>query len=179
MLVAAVRQAAEGRPPAGRRLGKKAAREVDRTRRWREHANMSRHFVKVLPRLLSKFAADKEKVTPLLQIPQYCNLDVYDMDGLGSYLDAALLELDCLVQRHSDVAVLEACARAYGTYCDEGGSAHCQAAPACSRLVDMLVDVLTPLLDVFIQREKQGLFLGHGEMGRICSTLRRLAAFYR
>ncbi|XP_030878664.1 cohesin subunit SA-2-like isoform X3 [Leptonychotes weddellii] len=147
MLVAAVRQAAEGRPPAGRRLGK-------------------------------KFAADKEKVTPLLQIPQYCNLDVYDMDGLGSYLDAALLELDCLVQRHSDVAVLEACARAYGTYCDEGGSAHCQAAPACSRLVDMLVDVLTPLLDVFIQREKQGLFLGHGEMGRICSTLRRLAAFY-
>ncbi|XP_027970808.1 cohesin subunit SA-2-like [Eumetopias jubatus] len=178
MLVAAVRQAAEGRPPAGRRLGKKAAREVDGTRRCREHANMSRHFVKVLPRLLSKFAADKEKVTPLLQIPQYCNLDVYDMDGLGSYLDAALLELDCLVQRHSDVAVLEACARAYGTYCDEGGSAHCQAAPACSRLVDMLVDVLTPLLDVFIQNEKQGLFLGHGEMGRICSTLRRLAAFY-
>lgn len=36
-------------------------------------------------RLLSgQFAADKEKVTPLLQIPQYCNLDVYDMDGLGS-----------------------------------------------------------------------------------------------
>lgn len=30
------------------------AREVDGTRRWREHANMSRHFVKVLPRLLSK-----------------------------------------------------------------------------------------------------------------------------
>ncbi|XP_041596849.1 cohesin subunit SA-2-like isoform X2 [Vulpes lagopus] len=26
--------------------------------------------------------------------------------------------------------------------------------------------------------QKQGLFLGHGEMGRICSTLRRLAAFY-
>ncbi|XP_047572559.1 cohesin subunit SA-2-like isoform X1 [Lutra lutra] len=178
ILVAAVRQAAEGRPPAGRRLGKKAAREVDGTRRWREHANMSRHFAKALPRLLSKFAADKEKVTPLLQIPQYCNLDVYDMDGLGSYLDAALLELDCLVQRHSDVAVLEACARAYGTYCDEGGSAHGQAAPACSRLVDMLVDALTPLLDVFIQHEKQGLFLGHGEMGRICSTLRRLAAFY-
>ncbi|XP_022374031.1 cohesin subunit SA-2-like isoform X7 [Enhydra lutris kenyoni] len=178
ILVAAVRQAAEGRPPAGRRLGKKAAREVDGTRRWREHANMSRHFAKALPRLLSKFAADKEKVTPLLQIPQYCNLDVYDMDGLGSYLDAALLELDCLVQRHSDVAVLEACARAYGTYCDEGGSAHCQAAPACSRLVDMLVGALTPLLDVFIQHEKQGLFLGHGEMGRICSTLRRLAAFY-
>ena len=23
-------------------------------------------------------------MTPLLQIPQYCNLDVYDMDGLGS-----------------------------------------------------------------------------------------------
>lgn len=34
--------------------------------------------------LSGQFAADKEKVTPLLQIPQYCNLDVYDMDGLGS-----------------------------------------------------------------------------------------------
>ncbi|XP_053057960.1 cohesin subunit SA-1-like isoform X4 [Acinonyx jubatus] len=155
-----------------------ASREVDGTRRWRERASMSRHFVKVLPQLLSKFAADKEKVTPLLQIPQYCNLDVYDKDGLGSYLDSALLELDCLVQRHSDVAVLEACARAYGAYCCEGGSAHCQAAPACSRLVDMLVDALTPLLDVFLQHEKQGQFLGHHEMGRICSTLRRLVAFY-
>lgn len=57
------------------------------------------------------------------------------------------------MQRHSDVAVLEACARAYGTYCDEGRSAHGQAAPARSRLVDMLVDALTPLLDVFIQHE--------------------------
>ena len=57
------------------------------------------------------------------------------------------------MQRHSDVAVLEACARAYGAYCCEGGSAHCQAAPACSRLVDMLVDALTPLLDVFLQHE--------------------------
>ncbi|XP_043426340.1 cohesin subunit SA-2-like isoform X2 [Prionailurus bengalensis] len=178
ILVAAVRQAAEGHPPAGRELGKRAAREVDGTRRWRERASMSRHFVKVLPQLLSKFAADKEKVTPLLQIPQYCNLDVYGKDGLGSYLDSALLELDCLVQRHSDVAVLEACARAYGAYCCEGGSAHCQAAPACSRLVDMLVDALTPLLDVFLQHEKQGQFLGHHEMGRICSTLRRLVAFY-
>ncbi|XP_039101236.1 cohesin subunit SA-2-like [Hyaena hyaena] len=139
---------------------------------------MSRHFVKVLPQLLSKFAADKEKVTPLLQIPQYCNLEVYDRDGLGSYLDSALLELDCLVQRHSDVAVLEACARAYGAYCHEGGFAQCHAGPACSRLVDMLVDALTPLLDVFIQHEKQGQFLGHREMGRICSTLRRLVAFY-
>ena len=34
--------------------------------------------------LCGQFAADKEKVTPLLQIPQYCNLDVYDKDGLGS-----------------------------------------------------------------------------------------------
>uniref|UniRef100_A0A673VF90 Cohesin subunit SA n=1 Tax=Suricata suricatta TaxID=37032 RepID=A0A673VF90_SURSU len=219
ILVAAVRQAAEGCPPTGRELSKKAARDMDRTRRWREHANMSRHFVKVLPQLLSKvpsregheagtreavgaqgqaggcrsegrpgrrpspllcgqFAADKEKVTPLLQIPRYCNLDVYDRDGLGSYLDSALLELDCLVQRHSDMAVLEACARAYGAYCDEGGSAHRQATPACSRLVDMLVDALTPLLDVFIQHEKQGQVLGHHEMGRMCSMLRRLVAFY-
>lgn len=69
------------------------------------------------------------------------------------YLDSALLELDCLVQRHSDVAVLEACARAYGAYCHEGGFAQCHAGPAWSRLVDMLVDALTPLLDVFIQHE--------------------------
>ncbi|KAK2491965.1 hypothetical protein MC885_006310 [Smutsia gigantea] len=123
------------------------------------------------------FAADKEKVTHLLQIPQYCNLHVYGTDGLDSHLHAALLELDCLVQRHSDMAVLEACVQAYGSYCDEGGPAHCQAVPACSWLVDMLVDMLTPLLDAFMQ-QKQGLFPKHGEMVRICSTLCRLAAFY-
>ncbi|XP_057351955.1 cohesin subunit SA-2-like [Manis pentadactyla] len=178
ILVAAVRQVAEGHPPTGRRLGKRASRELDKARRWCDHADMSQHFVKVLPQLLSKFAADKEKVTHLLQIPQYCNLHMYGTDGLDPHLDAALLELDCLVQRHSDVAVLEACAQAYGSYCDEGGPAHCQAVPACSRLVDMLVDMLTPLLDTFMQQEKQGLFPRHGEVVRICSTLRRLAAFY-
>nr|XP_036869398.1 cohesin subunit SA-2-like isoform X1 [Manis javanica] len=178
ILVAAVRQVAEGHPPTGRCLGKRASRELDKAHHWCDHTDMSQHFVKVLPQLLSKFAADKEKVTHLLQIPQYCNLHMYGTDGLDPHLDAALLELDCLVQRHSDVAVLEACAQAYGSYCDEGGPAHCQAVPACSRLVDMLVDMLTPLLDAFMQQEKQGLFPRHGEVVRICSTLRRLAAFY-
>lgn len=37
-----------------RMLCLQATREVDRTRRGREHGNMSRHFVKVLPQLLSK-----------------------------------------------------------------------------------------------------------------------------
>lgn len=36
-----------------------ATREVDGTRRWREHANMSRHLAKVLPRLLSKVPSGK------------------------------------------------------------------------------------------------------------------------
>ena len=76
------------------------------------------------------------------------------------------------MQRHSDVAVLEACARAYGAYCCEGGTAHCQAAPACSRLVDMLVDALTPLLDVFLQHEVPAVGAGRGTPGAGVETRR-------
>lgn len=102
-----------------------ASRELDKAHHWCDHTDMSQHFVKVLPQLLSKvptgegpwgglprrlrepqsragqgateaergrespscmcsgqFAADKEKVTHLLQIPQYCNLHMYGTDGL-------------------------------------------------------------------------------------------------
>lgn len=100
-----------------------------------------------------------------LTLPRGSWLALISACHLPQHLDAALLELDCLVQRHSDVAVLEACAQAYGSYCDEGGPAHCQAVPACSRLVDMLVDMLTPLLDAFMQQEVCG--CGGGAVGRV------------
>lgn len=40
---------------------------------------MTEHFIQVLPVLLERYGADAEKLTNLLAIPQYFDLEVYTM----------------------------------------------------------------------------------------------------
>lgn len=43
---------------------------------------MTEHFIQVLPFLLDKYGADAEKLTNLLAIPQYFDLDIYTTSRL-------------------------------------------------------------------------------------------------
>lgn len=42
-----------------------------------DRAAMTAHFISTLPALLEKFGADPEKLTNLVSIPQYMDLDLY------------------------------------------------------------------------------------------------------
>lgn len=42
-----------------------------------DRARMTAHFMATLPALLDKFGADPEKLTNLICIPQYFDLDLY------------------------------------------------------------------------------------------------------
>ncbi len=50
-------------------------REKDGVRE--EKIRLTAHFISALPQLLQKFIADTDKITNLLQIPKYFELDMY------------------------------------------------------------------------------------------------------
>lgn len=101
-MVCCVRQASTGEPPVGRGASRKhhhmlskeqakvsaaaARRDCGRasgclTRVLQvvsdDRTKMTAHFIATLPALLDKFGADPEKLTNLVSIPQYFDLELY------------------------------------------------------------------------------------------------------
>uniref|UniRef100_A0AAR2L895 Cohesin subunit SA n=1 Tax=Pygocentrus nattereri TaxID=42514 RepID=A0AAR2L895_PYGNA len=92
ILLASVRQAAEGPPLAGRSTGKKVISTKEKRLQTDDCTMLTEHFLKVLPELLSKYLEDAEKLTSFLKIPQY-----FQMDSCGDEYTKVLCCLVCKV----------------------------------------------------------------------------------
>uniref|UniRef100_A0A6I8PCK3 SCD domain-containing protein n=1 Tax=Ornithorhynchus anatinus TaxID=9258 RepID=A0A6I8PCK3_ORNAN len=77
MVAVTVRQAAEGRPPAGRAAARKVLSAKERRVRLEDRARITAHFSATLPRLLDKFSDDAGKAADLLRILRYFDRDAY------------------------------------------------------------------------------------------------------
>ncbi|EMP32579.1 Cohesin subunit SA-2, partial [Chelonia mydas] len=146
IILATVREAAEGHPPVGRGAAKKILSAKEKKIQLEDCTKITEHFIVVLPQLLAKYSADAEKVANLLQIPQYYDLDVYSTGRLEKHLDALLRVVKDIVAEHSDMDVLEACSRTYYVFCNEELAIHRRADLARTQLIDELVDKLNELL---------------------------------
>ncbi|NXN32561.1 STAG2 protein, partial [Nycticryphes semicollaris] len=177
IILATVREAAEGHPPVGRGAAKKILSVKEKKIQLEDCTKITEHFIMVLPQLLAKYSADAQKVANLLQIPQYYDLDVYSTGHLEKHLDALLREVKDIVMKHSDISVLEASSRTYYALCSEEIAIYSQVDCARTQLVDELVGQLNQLLDGFWQNE-EGFCTDAGEISRMHSALRRLAAFH-
>ncbi|NWJ00879.1 STAG2 protein, partial [Crypturellus undulatus] len=177
IILATVREAAEGHPPVGRGTAKKILSVKEKKIQLEDCTKITEHFTMVLPQLLAKYSADAEKVTNLLQIPQYYDLDVYRTGHLEKHLDALLREVKDIVIKHSDISVLEASSRTYYILCSEEIAIYSQVDCARTHLIDELVEQLSQLLNDFWQKE-EGFCTDTGEISRIHSALRRIAAFH-
>nr|XP_009664711.1 PREDICTED: cohesin subunit SA-2-like isoform X2 [Struthio camelus australis] len=177
IILATVREAAEGHPPVGRGAAKKILSVKEKKIQLEDCTKITEHFIMVLPQLLAKYSADAEKVTNLLQIPQYYDLDVYSTGHLEKHLDALLREVKDIVAKHSDMAVLEASSRTYYILCSEEIAIYNQVDCARTQLIDELMGQLNQLLNSFWQKE-EGFCTDAGEISRIHSALRRIAAFH-
>ncbi|NXD07506.1 STAG2 protein, partial [Nothocercus nigrocapillus] len=177
IILATVREAAEGHPPVGRGAAKKILSAKEKKLQLEDCTKITEHFIMVLPQLLAKYSADAEKVTNLLQIPQYYDLDVYRTGHLEKHLDALLREVKDIVSKHSDMSVLEASSRTYYILCSEEIAIYSQVDCARTQLIDELVEQLNQLLNDFWQKE-EGFCADAGEISRIHSALRRIAAFH-
>ncbi|NWH76310.1 STAG2 protein, partial [Piaya cayana] len=177
IILATVREAAEGHPPVGRGAAKKILSVKEKKIQSDDCTKITEHFIVVLPELLAKYSTDVQKVTNLLQIPQYYDLDVYSTGHLEKHLDALLREIKDIVAKHSDTSVLEASSRTYYVLCSEEIAIYSQVDQARTQLIDELMEELNQLLGSFWQKE-EGFCTDAAEISRIHSALRRVAAFH-
>ncbi|XP_063999553.1 cohesin subunit SA-2-like isoform X3 [Pogoniulus pusillus] len=177
IILATVREAAEGHPPVGRGAAKKILSVKEKKIQLEDCTKITEHFIMVLPQLLAKYSTDAQKVANLLQIPQYYDLDVYTTGHLEKHLDDLLREMKDIVTKHSDVSVLEASSKTYHVLCSEEIAIYSQADHARTQLVDELMGQLSQILDGFWQKE-EGNCMDAGEISRMHSALRRVAAFH-
>ncbi|XP_068275947.1 cohesin subunit SA-2-like isoform X2 [Nyctibius grandis] len=177
IILATVREAAEGHPPVGRGATKKVPSIREKKIQLEDCTKITEHFILVLPQLLAKYSTDAQKVANLLQIPQYYDLDVYTTGHLEKHLDALLREVKDIVAKHSDMSVLEASSRTYYILCSEEIAIYSQVDHARTQLIDELMGQLNQLLDGFWQKE-EGFCTDAGEISRMYSALRRVAAFH-
>ncbi|KAK2528131.1 cohesin subunit SA-2, partial [Columba livia] len=177
IILATVREAAEGHPPVGRGATKKILSVKEKKIQLEDCTKITEHFIVVLPQLLAKYSTDAQKVANLLQIPQYYDLDVYRTGHLEKHLDALLREVKGIVAKHSDLSVLEASSRTYYILCSEEIAIYSQVDRARTQLIDELMGQLNQLLDGFWQKE-EGFCMDAGEISQMNSALRRVAAFH-
>ncbi|XP_018594724.2 cohesin subunit SA-2 [Scleropages formosus] len=177
IMLACVRQAAEGPPAAGRGTTKKVVSAKERKAQLDDCVRLTQHFVAVLPELLSKFSEDAEKVSCLLKIPQYFHAEASSVGFPEKHLEALLAQMDATIERHTDAAVLEAGARTFQVLCCEDVPWHNMAQGARDQLVQRWVARLSTLLgDV---RNTDGTFSADDEvLKEILSTLKRVATFH-
>ncbi|NXP19590.1 STAG2 protein, partial [Scytalopus superciliaris] len=176
IILATVREAAEGHPPVGRGATKKILSVKEKKIQLEDCTKITEHFITVLPQLLAKYSTDAQKVANLLQIPQYYDLDVYSTGLLKKHLNALLREVKDIVAKHSDMSVLEASSRTYYILCNEEIAIYSQVDCARTQLIDELMEQLNQLLDCFWGKEG-GFCTDTGEISRMNSALRRVAAF--
>uniref|UniRef100_A0A8C7JZZ7 Cohesin subunit SA n=1 Tax=Oncorhynchus kisutch TaxID=8019 RepID=A0A8C7JZZ7_ONCKI len=170
IMLCTVRQAAECHPPIGRGTGKRVRdlRLDDRTR-------MTELFAVTLPPLLAKYSIDSEKVTNLLQLPQFFDLDIYTTGRLEKHLEALLRQIREIVEKHTDTEVLEACSKTYHALCNEEFTIFNRVDIARSQLVDELVDKFNRLLEDFLQEGEEP---DDDDAYQVLSTLKRITAFH-
>ncbi|KAJ8798835.1 hypothetical protein J1605_016638, partial [Eschrichtius robustus] len=174
ILVSSVRQASEGHPPVGRVTGRKGLTPKERKIQADDKVKLTEHLIPLLPQLLAKFSADAEKVAPLLQLLNYFDLNIYCTRRLEKHLELLLQQLQEVVVKHAEPAVLEAGAHALYLLCNPEFTFFSRVDFARSQLVDLLTDRFQQELE----EQLQSSFLDEDEVYSLAATLKRLSAFY-
>lgn len=135
IMVCAVRQCATGEPPIGRGPTRKILSAKELKQVSDDKVRLTEHFIPVLPHLLTKYKADPEKVTNLLSLPQYFDLEIYTTSRQERSLDRLLELIKEIAEQHTDAEVLETAAKTLEVIC-------CDDARKSSRTEVALLSIL-------------------------------------
>uniref|UniRef100_A0A8C5EHT9 SCD domain-containing protein n=1 Tax=Gouania willdenowi TaxID=441366 RepID=A0A8C5EHT9_GOUWI len=175
IMLCTVRQAAECHPPVGRGSGKRVMTAKEKKTQLDDRTRMTELFAVALPPLLAKYAVDAEKVTNLLQLPQFFDLEIYTTGRLEKHLESLLRQIREIVEKHTDTEVLESCSKTYYALCNEEFTIFNRVDIARSQLLDELVDKFNRLLEDFLQ---EGEDADEDDAYQVLSTLKRITAFH-
>ncbi|XP_036932319.1 cohesin subunit SA-1 isoform X2 [Acanthopagrus latus] len=149
LMMCAMRQAAQATPPVGRTQGKKI---LSKKAKRPDTRRITTHFIPLLPQLLAKYSADAVKVSLLLKAPLYFDLQMYNSSPrLEKYLDLLLSQICDIVEKHTDVTVLEASAHLASTFRSDYYTFSSRAHLAFSQLLDGLTESLNTYLSDVLQ----------------------------
>uniref|UniRef100_A0A8C7YJS9 Cohesin subunit SA n=1 Tax=Oryzias sinensis TaxID=183150 RepID=A0A8C7YJS9_9TELE len=151
IMLCAIRQACECHPPVGRGTGKRVLTAKEKKMQLDDRTRITEIFAIALPLLLAKYCVDIDKVTNLLQIPKFFDLDIYTTGRLEKHLDALLRQIWEVVYKHTENEVLEACSTTYHYLCNEEFTIFNRVDIARSQLLDELLDKFNRLLEDFLQ----------------------------
>uniref|UniRef100_A0A669D6G5 STAG2 cohesin complex component n=1 Tax=Oreochromis niloticus TaxID=8128 RepID=A0A669D6G5_ORENI len=175
IMLCTVRQAAECHPPVGRGTGKRVMTAKEKKTQLDDRTRITELFAVALPPLLAKYAVDAEKVTNLLQLPQFFDLEIYTTGRLEKHLESLLRQIKEIVEKHTDTEVLESCSKTYHALCNEEFTIFNRVDIARSQLLDELVDKFNRLLEDFLQ---EGEDADEDDAYQVLSTLKRITAFH-
>uniref|UniRef100_A0A665X0Q8 Cohesin subunit SA n=1 Tax=Echeneis naucrates TaxID=173247 RepID=A0A665X0Q8_ECHNA len=175
IMLCAIRQACECHPPVGRGTGKRVLTAKEKKTQLDDRTRITEMFAVALPLLLAKYCVDIDKVTNLLQIPKYFDLDIYTTGRLEKHLDALLRQIWEVIDKHTDTEVLEACSTTYHYLCNEEFTIYNRVDIARSQLLDELVDKFSRLLEDFLQEGEEA---DDDDAYQVLSTLKKISAFH-
>uniref|UniRef100_A0A8D0H4L6 Cohesin subunit SA n=1 Tax=Sphenodon punctatus TaxID=8508 RepID=A0A8D0H4L6_SPHPU len=175
IMLCTIRQAAECHPPVGRGTGKRVLTAKEKKAQLDDRTRITELFAVALPQLLAKYSVDAEKVTNLLHLPQYFDLEIYTTGRLEKHLDALLRQIRDIVEKHTDTDVLEACSKTYHALCNEEFTIFNRVDIARSQLIDELADKFNRLLEDFLQEGEEP---DEDDAYQVLSTLKRITAFH-
>lgn len=148
IMVSAVRQCATGEPPVGRGSGRKMALNTKDLKQVQDDKQkLTEHFIQYLPGLLEKYIADVDKLTNLIAIPQFFDLEIYTTTRQTSKLQELLEKIGQAMHRHHSIEVLETCAKTLGYLCTEGTGISTICDVARSNLIDTCVNKYKESID--------------------------------
>ncbi|XP_046906414.1 cohesin subunit SA-2a isoform X1 [Hypomesus transpacificus] len=175
LMLCAIRQACECHPPVGRGTGKRVLTAKEKKTQLDDRTKITEIFAVALPLLLAKYSVDAEKVTNLLQLPQFFDLEIYTTGRLEKHLESLMRQIREVVEKHTETDVLEACSMTYHALCNEEFTIFNKVDIARSQLLDELVDKFNRLLEDFLQEGEEP---DEDDAYQVLSTLKRITAFH-
>ncbi|CAG08302.1 unnamed protein product, partial [Tetraodon nigroviridis] len=154
LMICTIKQAVLVVPPVGRSHGKKVLTDQCMNKKIQEQdrRRLTSHFIPVLPQLLAKYSADAEKVSLLLKAPLYFDLEMYSNSSqLKKHLDLLLSQVCGIVEKHTELPVLQACAQLAGTFCSDRYTFSSRAHLVFSQLLDSLLECFNTYLSGLLQ----------------------------
>ncbi|KAJ0049771.1 hypothetical protein NL108_003532, partial [Boleophthalmus pectinirostris] len=152
LMVCAIQRASQATPPVGRTQGKKILSMKDKKIQEQDRGRITAHFIPLLSQLLTKYSADAAKVTLLLKIPLCFDLELFsNAQGMLNHLDQLLAQVCGIVEKHTDAAVLEACAHLANSLCSDRYTFSSHAHTTFSQLLDTLTDCFNSYLNELLQ----------------------------
>ncbi|KAL2095190.1 hypothetical protein ACEWY4_009909 [Coilia grayii] len=175
IMLCAVRQSCECHPPVGRGTGKRVLTAKEKKTQLDDRSRITEMFAVALPLLLAKYTVDAAKLTNLLQLPQFFDLEIFTTGRLEKHLEALLRQVREVVEKHTETDVLEACSRTFYALSNEEYTIFNRVDIARSQLLDEQIDKFNRLLEEFLQEGEE---TDEDDAYQVLSTLKRITAFH-